>query len=89
VLTIVFDNGGWHAVHRATQSLYPQGHAMKANRMPLMTFEPAPRYEQLIAACGGWGERVERAADLPAALQRALKVVREERRQALLSVAAE
>lgn len=88
VLTIVFDNAGWHAVHRATQSLYPQGHAMKANRMPLMTFEPAPRYEQLIAACGGWGERVERAADLPAALQRALKVVREERRQALLSVAA-
>jgi acetolactate synthase-1/2/3 large subunit len=88
VLTVVFDNGGWHAVHRATQSLYPQGHAMKANRMPLMNFEPAPRYEQLIAACGGWGERVERAADLPAALARALKVVREDKRQALLSVAS-
>jgi acetolactate synthase-1/2/3 large subunit len=87
VLTIVFDNGGWNAVRRATQSMYPQGHALKANRPPLMTFDPVPRYEQLIAACGGWGERVERAADLPAALERALKVVREERRQALLSVA--
>jgi len=87
VLTIVFDNGGWAAVRRATQSMYPQGHALRANRPPLMTFDPPPRYEQLIAACGGWGERVERAADLPAALARALKVVREERRQALLSVA--
>jgi acetolactate synthase-1/2/3 large subunit len=87
VLTIVYDNGGWNAVRRATRSMYPEGHAMRANRPPLMAFDPAPRYEQLIAACGGWGERVERAADLPGALERALRVVREERRQALLSVA--
>ncbi len=37
-------------------------------------------------ACGGWGERVEDPAALPDALRRALRVVREERRQALLNV---
>jgi acetolactate synthase-1/2/3 large subunit len=37
-------------------------------------------------AAGGYGERVEQASDLPAALERALRVVREEKRQALLNV---
>jgi acetolactate synthase I/II/III large subunit len=87
LLTIVFDNAGWEAVRRATRSLYPNGHAARANRMPLSTINPAPRYDQVAQACGGWGERVERAGDLPAALERALHVVQNEKRQALLSLA--
>ena len=35
---------------------------------------------------GGYGERVERPEDLPKALERAIRVVREEKRQALLSL---
>ena len=35
---------------------------------------------------GGHGERVEDPAELPAALRRALRVVREEGRQAVLNV---
>jgi acetolactate synthase-1/2/3 large subunit len=87
LLTIVFDNAGWEAVRRATRSLYPSGHAARANRMPLTTLSPTPRYEQIVQACGGWGERIERAGDLPAALERALHVVQHEKRQALLSLA--
>ncbi|MCC7425760.1 MAG: thiamine pyrophosphate-requiring protein [Alphaproteobacteria bacterium] len=87
VLTVVFDNGGWGAVRRATLAMYPQGHAARAEVMPLTGFSPAPDYPALVRACGGWGERVERARDLPAALERALAVVREEKRQALLSLA--
>jgi acetolactate synthase-1/2/3 large subunit len=55
--------------------------------MPLTTLSPTPRYEQIVQACGGWGERIERAGDLPAALERALHVVQHEKRQALLSLA--
>jgi len=87
VLTVVFDNAGWNAVRRATLAMYPQGHAARAEAMPLTAFAPAPDYPALVRACGGWGERVERAEDLPAALARALAVVRDEKRQALLSLA--
>jgi acetolactate synthase-1/2/3 large subunit len=86
VLTIVFNNGIWNAVHKSTQAVYPDGHAVRANRMPLTSLEPAPRYEMIVEASGGYGERVEAAADLPAALQRAVDVVKRERRQALLNV---
>ena len=37
-------------------------------------------------ASGGWAEKVEDPAALPDALQRAMKVVTQERRQALLNV---
>jgi acetolactate synthase-1/2/3 large subunit len=37
-------------------------------------------------ASGGWAERVDDPAALPDALRRALKVVREDNRQALLNV---
>jgi acetolactate synthase-1/2/3 large subunit len=86
VLTIVFNNGVWNAVRKSTEAVYPDGHAVRANRMPLTSLEPAPRYEMLVEASGGYGERVEAASDLPAALERALDAIRRERRQALLNV---
>jgi acetolactate synthase-1/2/3 large subunit len=86
VLTIVFNNGVWNAVRKSTQAVYPDGHAVRANRMPLTSLEPAPRYEMIVQASGGYGERVEAAGDLPAALQRALDAIKREKRQALLNV---
>ena len=86
VLTIVFNNGIWNAVRKSTQAVYPEGHAVRANRMPLTSLEPAPRYEMIVAASGGYGERVEAADELPAALDRALDAITRERRQALLNV---
>jgi acetolactate synthase-1/2/3 large subunit len=86
VLTIVFNNGVWNQVRRSTQAVYPDGHAVRANRMPLTSLEPAPRYETIVQASGGYGERVEAADDLPKALERALHAIRHERRQALLNV---
>jgi acetolactate synthase-1/2/3 large subunit len=86
VLTIVFNNGIWNAVRKSTQAVYPDGHAVRANRMPLTSLEPAPRYEMIVQASGGYGERVEAADDLPAALERALHAIKQERRQALLNV---
>jgi acetolactate synthase-1/2/3 large subunit len=86
VLTIVFNNGVWKQVRSSTESVYPDGHAVRANRMPLTSLEPAPHYEMIVEASGGYGERVEAADDLPAALGRALHAIKREKRQALLNV---
>ncbi len=85
-LFVIFNNRAWNAVKRAVSSHAPQGWAMRTGSMPLSELDPAPDYELICRACGGWGERVEDPAALPDALARALRVVREERRQALLNV---
>jgi acetolactate synthase-1/2/3 large subunit len=85
VLSVVFNNGGYGAVERATRAMYPHGHAMR-HGMPLTWFPQLPRFDAIAQACGGYGERVEQAEALPGALERALKAVREERRHALLDV---
>ena len=86
VLTVVFDNQGWQAVRMATLAIYPQGQAAQAAEMPLTSLAPSPDYAKVIEASGGHGERVEDPAGFPAALERALDVVRRERRQALVQV---
>ena len=84
-LTLVMNNGAYGAVDRATRAMYPQGLAAQ-DGMPLVSLAPVPRYDAVIAACGGHGERVESAAALTAAFDRAIRVVREEGRQALVDV---
>ena len=83
-LTVVFNNGGYRAVEFATKAMYPGGQAERGG-MPLAWFRQSPAYEKVIEACGGWGERVEDAEQLPAALSRALAEVGRGR-QALLNV---
>jgi acetolactate synthase-1/2/3 large subunit len=84
-LTVVFNNGGYGAVERATLSMYPHGQAAR-DGASLAWFGRLPAFERVIEACGGYGERVEDAATLPGALQRALHAVRVEHRPALLNV---
>lgn len=86
VLVVIFNNNAWGAVRHETVALYPHGAAAKSNRMPLATIDSAPRFEKVIEASGGYGERVEEAAALPAALARAVRAVTIEKRQALLNV---
>ena len=86
MLTVVFDNQGWQAVRMATLAIYPQGQAAQAAEIPLTSLAPSPDYAKVIAASGGWGERVDHPAGFPAAIARALEVVRRERRQALVQV---
>jgi len=85
VLWIVFNNRAWNAVKRAVTSHAPDGWA-KRTGMPLTELDPPPDYEMVCQASGGWAEKVEDPSALPEALRRALRVVREEKRQALLNV---
>ena len=88
VVTVIINNSMWGAVRKATLGLHPDGAAARINRAPLTYFEPTPDYEKIVGASGGYGEKVENAGDLPAALERAIRVVEEEKRQAVLNVVA-
>jgi len=86
LLTIILNNGSWDAVRISTLDIYPDGEASKANHVPMVPFMPTPEYGAIAAASGCHAETVEHAEDLPAALERAIKVIREEKRQVLLDV---
>jgi acetolactate synthase-1/2/3 large subunit len=89
VLFIIANNARWAAVHRSTLSTYPKGHASGMKQPPFATLEPSPRFEHIVKASGGHGERVTEPKELLPALERAMKVVKEEKRQALLNVCIE
>ena len=84
-LTVIYNNEMWNAVRRNTRDVYPDGYAARSNREPLTYFEPGTRYEKAIETVGGYGERVEDAAALPKALDRALDAIASGQ-QALLNV---
>ena len=86
ILTIVKNNGIWNAVRRSVVSSYPDGAAVMANKMPLVSLEPSPDYSAIAAASRAYTERVEHGRDLPGALERAIGVIRKEKRQAMLEL---
>jgi acetolactate synthase-1/2/3 large subunit len=86
VLTVIFNNQHWQAVRRSTVGLNPDGYAAKANRQPLTFFEVEQHYEKAVEVSGGYGERVTEPGDMMPALERGLKAVTVENRQALINV---
>jgi acetolactate synthase-1/2/3 large subunit len=85
LLTIVFNNQKWEAVKSAALGLHPKGWAKTTGRFPLTSLTPSPRFEEIVKAFDGHGERVETPGDVGPALKRALAAVREGR-QALLNI---
>jgi len=85
-LTVVYNNQAWNASINAARGLYPDGAAQKTGNFPGCDLSPSPQFELTAQACGAYAERVEEPDDIPAALARALKAVKEEGRQALLNV---
>jgi acetolactate synthase-1/2/3 large subunit len=86
ILFIIFNNSRWEEVERAALAVFPKGRAAQANRVPIADLGPEARYEHIMDVYGGYGERVERPEDLPGALERAVRAVREDKRQALLNL---
>ena len=89
VLFVIANNARWAAVHRSTLSTYPKGHASQMREPPFATLEPSPRFEHVVQASGGHGEAVTEPKALLPALERALTVVKNEKRQAVLNVCLE
>jgi acetolactate synthase-1/2/3 large subunit len=86
ILIVIFNNGCWGAVRKTTEGLFPEGWAKKTGVFPLSDLTPSPAYEKIVEAHGGYGERVEKPDQVRPALQRALRAVREQGRQAVLNV---
>jgi acetolactate synthase I/II/III large subunit len=86
LLTVVCNNAIWHSSKAATQQVLPDGWAQSTGNFPLCELSPSPRYEKIVAAHDGYGEMVDDPQELLPALKRALKVVKEEKRQAVLNV---
>jgi acetolactate synthase-1/2/3 large subunit len=85
ILAIVFNNSRYGAVRRATLSMFKDGVAGEDDGRTLADLDPAPLYDEIARAQGAHAERVEKPADLPAALARARDAVADGR-QALLNV---
>ncbi len=86
VLFVVFNNHRWHAVTRATLGIFPSGTASESDPLPLTSLEPSPDYAMVARASGAYGETVTDPKDLDDALERAIRAVRDEGRQALLDI---
>ncbi|MBI4240384.1 MAG: thiamine pyrophosphate-requiring protein, partial [Candidatus Rokubacteria bacterium] len=85
VLTVVFNNEKWEAVKAANLAVHPKGWAKATEHFPLTELVPSPRFEEIVRAFDGYGERVEDPREVTPALQRGLAAVREGQ-QALLNI---
>ena len=85
-LSVILNNQEWFAVRRAALGLYPNGHAAKANQMPLTGLSPSPEFARIVEASRGYGQTVTDPTELPKALARAIDVVMSEKRAAVVNV---
>ncbi len=89
VITLVLNNEEWGAVRHSVEGLYKGGLASKSNDVPLTSLRPSPDFTKTAEASRAYTETVEHGEELPAALERAIRVATEERRQVLINVAIE
>ena len=66
-VAVVGNDSCWNAEYQIQLRTYGKGRTIGCE------LAPGTAYEQVVTALGGHGERVTRAAELPAALERALK----------------
>jgi acetolactate synthase I/II/III large subunit len=86
VLFVIVNNRAWGAVKQAALSVHPDGWAIGQDNFPFTSLDPSPEYARIVEAHGGYGERVDDPSEIRPALQRGLRAVRDEKRQALLDV---
>jgi acetolactate synthase I/II/III large subunit len=83
-LQIVLNNRGWNAPRFSMLSLHPDGYGAKANDIGV-AFDPPPDYGAIAAAAGNAAAfAIKQASEIEAVLREALRVVRAERRCAVV-----
>jgi acetolactate synthase-1/2/3 large subunit len=75
VLFVVSNNRGYRTGTHEVARTYPAGYAVREHDYTGGRFDPGPHYAAEAAASGCFGERVTDPAELPAALNRAVKAV--------------
>jgi acetolactate synthase-1/2/3 large subunit len=85
-LTVVFNNRGWKSPKLSALAVHPDGYASRANSLDT-AFDPPPDYAGIAAAAGGaWARSVRRPDDVETAIAEAFRVVRDEKRCAVLDI---
>ena len=83
---IVLNNRGWKSPVLSALAVHPSGYAAQANRLDT-SFEPPADYVGIAAASGGaWGRQLRVCSEVDAALTEAFRVVRQEKRCAVLDI---
>jgi acetolactate synthase-1/2/3 large subunit len=83
-LQIVYNNGGWKAPKFSALALHPDGYASRAADIDV-SFDPPPDYAAIAVAAGGaHGRTLRHPREVEGAIAEALRIVREERRCAVL-----
>ncbi|MFN4101880.1 MAG: thiamine pyrophosphate-dependent enzyme, partial [Pararhodobacter sp.] len=86
VLIIVLNNAEWGAVRHSVSGLYPQGHAVRANQMPLTGLSPSPDFTLIAQASRALGLKATTAEEFAATLAQALEHVTARKGAALIDV---
>jgi acetolactate synthase-1/2/3 large subunit len=86
-LQVIYNNGGWRAPRFSALAVHPQGYAARANDLGLNFVDPEPDYAGIAAAAGGAHARSVKSVEaLEATLAEGVRVVREEKRCAVIDV---
>ncbi len=85
-LHVVLNNRGWNAPRFSALAVHPDGYASRANSLDI-AFDPPPDYAGIAAAAGGaHAAKITTPEEVDVAIAEALRVVREEKRAAVLDV---
>lgn len=84
LLIVVLNNAEWGAVRASVAGLYPDGHAVAANTVPLTDLSPAPDFATIAAASRAWSTSVDTPAAFRTALEDGLAHVTAKRGLALI-----
>ena len=72
ILIVMFNNSGYLSQKSGIPQHYPDGFAVKSRTFVGTSIAPSPDYAAIIRAFDGYGEKVEKPADVRPALQRGL-----------------
>ncbi|HZA53811.1 MAG TPA: thiamine pyrophosphate-requiring protein [Candidatus Udaeobacter sp.] len=86
VLTVLFNNQRWQAVRRATVGLHREGYAAKSPRQPITFLDSITNYQKAVEVADGYGEKVTDPNGVLPALERGLRAVTVEKRQAVINI---
>ena len=86
ILIIVLNNAEWGAVRQSVLGLYPEGHAARANQVPLTGLQPSPDFTLVARASRALAFRAGNHAEFTEMLDQALAHVRARKGAALIDV---
>jgi acetolactate synthase-1/2/3 large subunit len=85
-LQVIYNNQGWRAPKLSALAVHPDGFASKSEDLNV-AFDPVPDYAGIAAAAGGaFARTVRKPEELEQAVIEGLRVVKQERRAAVLDV---